>query len=40
MGNLVVYCENSTLSIVSTDEEWFGKSNCKKIDSIIIHNHP
>lgn len=31
MENLVVYCENPILSMISTAEEWFGKSNCKKI---------
>ncbi len=31
MDNLVVYCENPSLSMITAAENWFGKSNCKKI---------
>lgn len=31
MKNLVVYCENPTLAMIRTAEEWFGKANCQRI---------
>lgn len=31
MENLVVYCENPTLAMIRTAEEWFGKENCQRI---------